>query len=185
MPKPLRFLGTCQFFAPVLFFSVTCFCLEAAVNHQNITGYPAVQGEGLMDSGLPKLWLTDVSYSQVEPSVLEWFFCCCCYLFILICFFKEKVVCFLHTTNCSWKIRNCSSQSFRFIAMVDFLLFLIGYGPSAFKLLSCIKEWIAFQTTVPVGFRTHACDWGSGAWSRVMVGLTLSLCLQTCAKCQG
>lgn len=47
---------------------------------------------------------------------------------------------FLHTTNCSRKIRNCSSQSFRFIAVVDFLLFLIGYGPSTFKLLSCIKE---------------------------------------------
>lgn len=46
---------------------------------------------------------------------------------------------FLHTTSCSWKIRNCSSQSFRFIAVANFLLFLIGYGPSTSKLMSCIK----------------------------------------------
>lgn len=47
------------------------------------------------------------------------------------------------------------------------------------------REWIAFQTTVPVGFSTHARDRASGALSRVRAGLTLSLCLQTCASCWG
>lgn len=50
---------------------------------------------------------------------------------------------FLHTTSCSWKIRNCSSQSFRFIAVANFLLFLIGYGPSTSKLVSYIKGTVS------------------------------------------
>lgn len=138
VPKPLmRFPGTCQFLCTNSAFSVTCFCLEAAVNHQNITGYPASPGRRSYGFRFPKAvtdWCKLFSTGTFSFGVIFCLFVC------FDMFLKEKVVCFLHTTNCSWKIRNCSSQSFRFIAVVDFLLFLIGYGPSAFKLLSCINE---------------------------------------------
>lgn len=136
VPKPLtRFLRTCQSLCADFTFSVTWVCLEAAVNHQNITGYPGMTGRRSQGSRSPT---ADVSYYHVEALVLEWFLMGC--LFLL---WKEKVAWVLHTNNCSWKIRNCSSQSSGFIAVVNFLLFLIGYDPSTSELASCSKETVS------------------------------------------